>query len=202
MSSVSVLLFVSLFPFVFLRCGHNFCASHRYAETHDCTYDYKSAGRRFLQETNPLVSAPKLPKIWPPQHLALVPRATCLFVFSGGEVRWTVLTFYSLSKYKRRNLFTTACFSFRLSQVRLELCEQMDTVPLWFRLIWSLRSNVKMLIIPFWTNFSLFFHSFFVHLQYTTVTFVHVCMLVRVVAKYICCTFRRIYFLVCQLSVF
>ncbi|XP_069548769.1 AN1-type zinc finger protein 4 [Brachyistius frenatus] len=45
------------------RCGHNFCATHRYAETHDCTYDYKSAGRRFLQETNPLISAPKLPKI-------------------------------------------------------------------------------------------------------------------------------------------
>ncbi|CAJ1067659.1 AN1-type zinc finger protein 4 isoform X1 [Xyrichtys novacula] len=45
------------------RCGHNFCASHRYAETHDCTFDYKSAGRRFLQETNPLISAPKLPKI-------------------------------------------------------------------------------------------------------------------------------------------
>ncbi|XP_026165045.1 AN1-type zinc finger protein 4 isoform X2 [Mastacembelus armatus] len=45
------------------RCGHNFCATHRYAETHDCTYDYKSAGRRFLQETNPLINAPKLPKI-------------------------------------------------------------------------------------------------------------------------------------------
>lgn len=45
------------------RCGHNFCATHRYAETHDCTYDYKSTGRRFLQETNPLISAPKLPKI-------------------------------------------------------------------------------------------------------------------------------------------
>ncbi|XP_070697414.1 AN1-type zinc finger protein 4 [Pempheris klunzingeri] len=45
------------------RCGHNFCATHRYAETHDCTYDYKSAGRRYLQETNPLISAPKLPKI-------------------------------------------------------------------------------------------------------------------------------------------
>lgn len=45
------------------RCGHNFCATHRYAETHDCTYDYKSAGRRILQETNPLISAPKLPKI-------------------------------------------------------------------------------------------------------------------------------------------
>ncbi|XP_060943166.1 AN1-type zinc finger protein 4 [Limanda limanda] len=45
------------------RCSHNFCAAHRYAETHDCTYDYKSSGRRFLQETNPLISAPKLPKI-------------------------------------------------------------------------------------------------------------------------------------------
>uniref|UniRef100_A0A8D0HPV9 AN1-type domain-containing protein n=1 Tax=Sphenodon punctatus TaxID=8508 RepID=A0A8D0HPV9_SPHPU len=45
------------------RCGNNFCATHRYAETHSCSYDYKSAGRRYLQETNPIVSAPKLPKI-------------------------------------------------------------------------------------------------------------------------------------------
>ncbi|XP_075791819.1 AN1-type zinc finger protein 4 isoform X1 [Pelodiscus sinensis] len=45
------------------RCGNNFCATHRYAETHTCTYDYKSVGRRYLQETNPVVSAPKLPKI-------------------------------------------------------------------------------------------------------------------------------------------
>ncbi|XP_068255924.1 AN1-type zinc finger protein 4 isoform X2 [Nyctibius grandis] len=27
------------------RCGNNFCATHRYAEAHTCTYDYKSAGR-------------------------------------------------------------------------------------------------------------------------------------------------------------
>ncbi|XP_059373885.1 AN1-type zinc finger protein 4-like [Carassius carassius] len=45
------------------RCGKMFCSMHRYSETHDCTYDYKSAGRRFLQETNPIISAPKLPKI-------------------------------------------------------------------------------------------------------------------------------------------
>ncbi|KAM4852040.1 AN1-type zinc finger protein 4 isoform 2-T3 [Thomomys bottae] len=45
------------------RCGNNFCASHRYAETHGCTYDYKSAGRKYLQEANPVVNAPKLPKI-------------------------------------------------------------------------------------------------------------------------------------------
>ncbi|XP_032868630.1 AN1-type zinc finger protein 4 isoform X1 [Amblyraja radiata] len=45
------------------RCGNNFCATHRYAETHECTYDYKTVGRRYLQDTNPVVSAPKLPKI-------------------------------------------------------------------------------------------------------------------------------------------
>ncbi|OXB61363.1 hypothetical protein ASZ78_011985 [Callipepla squamata] len=45
------------------RCGNNFCATHRYAETHACTYDYKNAGRRCLQATNPIVSAPKIPKI-------------------------------------------------------------------------------------------------------------------------------------------
>ncbi|XP_076830773.1 AN1-type zinc finger protein 4 [Brachyhypopomus gauderio] len=45
------------------RCGNNFCSTHRYAETHDCTYDYKTTGRRFLQESNPIISAPKLPKI-------------------------------------------------------------------------------------------------------------------------------------------
>ncbi|KAJ7324492.1 hypothetical protein JRQ81_017512 [Phrynocephalus forsythii] len=45
------------------RCGNNFCATHRYAETHSCSYDYKNAGRRYLQESNPVISAPKLPKI-------------------------------------------------------------------------------------------------------------------------------------------
>ncbi|CAH1245973.1 ZFAND6 [Branchiostoma lanceolatum] len=45
------------------RCGNNFCATHRYAEAHDCTYDYKAAGRKYLEQANPVVSAPKLPKI-------------------------------------------------------------------------------------------------------------------------------------------
>nr|AAB04151.1 ubiquitin-like fusion protein [Xenopus laevis] len=45
------------------RCGNNFCAAHRYAETHDCTYDYKTMGRRLLTEANPVIIAPKLPKI-------------------------------------------------------------------------------------------------------------------------------------------
>ncbi|XP_052262739.1 AN1-type zinc finger protein 4-like isoform X1 [Dreissena polymorpha] len=45
------------------RCGNNYCASHRYAESHDCTYDYKTEGRKLLEQNNPVVSAPKLPKI-------------------------------------------------------------------------------------------------------------------------------------------
>jgi len=45
------------------RCGLNFCAQHRYAEAHNCTHDYKSQGRKVLQGNNPLVRAPKLPKI-------------------------------------------------------------------------------------------------------------------------------------------
>lgn len=45
------------------RCGGNFCAGHRYAETHNCTYDYKMEGRRLLEQANPMVAAPKLPKI-------------------------------------------------------------------------------------------------------------------------------------------
>lgn len=45
------------------RCGSNFCAAHRYAEAHNCTYDYKMEGRKILEQNNPVVTAPKLPKI-------------------------------------------------------------------------------------------------------------------------------------------
>ncbi|XP_076346526.1 AN1-type zinc finger protein 4-like [Tachypleus tridentatus] len=45
------------------RCGKNFCATHRYAELHHCTFDYKTEGRRLIQQSNPPVRAPKLPKI-------------------------------------------------------------------------------------------------------------------------------------------
>lgn len=45
------------------RCGKHFCAAHRYAETHSCTYDYKADGKKFLAQANPLVIATKLPKI-------------------------------------------------------------------------------------------------------------------------------------------
>ena len=45
------------------HCEGTFCAIHRYAEIHKCPYDYKSAGRKILEQNNPVVTAPKLPKI-------------------------------------------------------------------------------------------------------------------------------------------
>jgi AN1-type zinc finger and ubiquitin domain-containing protein 1 len=45
------------------RCDKLFCAAHRYSELHNCTFDYKTDGRKILEQTNPLVTAPKLPKI-------------------------------------------------------------------------------------------------------------------------------------------
>lgn len=37
-----------------------FCSSHRYAEAHCCTFDYKTAQRQQLALNNPLVQASKL----------------------------------------------------------------------------------------------------------------------------------------------
>ncbi|KAL7057672.1 hypothetical protein AAHC03_016867 [Spirometra sp. Aus1] len=45
------------------RCGNNFCSRHRYAELHSCPYDYKAEARRCLRESNPVITATKLPKI-------------------------------------------------------------------------------------------------------------------------------------------
>lgn len=45
------------------HCGLFFCAQHRYAEAHDCSYDFKEEGKRILTKENPLVVGEKLPKI-------------------------------------------------------------------------------------------------------------------------------------------
>ena len=42
------------------RCGYLFCPEHRYAETHECEYDYKTNERRKLRKQNPVVVASKL----------------------------------------------------------------------------------------------------------------------------------------------
>ena len=46
------------------RCEKCFCPKHRHPELHYCTFDYKAEGKKQLEENNPVISVPKLPKIW------------------------------------------------------------------------------------------------------------------------------------------
>lgn len=45
------------------RCGHLFCAAHRYSDKHNCTFDYQSAARDAIAKANPVVKSEKLEKI-------------------------------------------------------------------------------------------------------------------------------------------
>ncbi|CAH8337659.1 unnamed protein product [Eruca vesicaria subsp. sativa] len=45
------------------RCGFVFCGSHRYAEQHECTFDFKRVGKEKIAKANPIVKAEKLKKI-------------------------------------------------------------------------------------------------------------------------------------------
>ncbi|XP_073030833.1 zinc finger A20 and AN1 domain-containing stress-associated protein 10-like [Primulina eburnea] len=42
------------------RCGLTFCGSHRYPESHACSFDYKTAGRVALEKENPLCRGDKI----------------------------------------------------------------------------------------------------------------------------------------------
>lgn len=46
------------------RCGELFCGEHRYSDRHDCSYDYKTAGREAIARENPVVKAAKIIKVW------------------------------------------------------------------------------------------------------------------------------------------
>ncbi|VVA97400.1 unnamed protein product [Arabis nemorensis] len=45
------------------RCGDLFCSEHRYSDRHDCSYDYKTAGREAIARENPVVKAAKMVKV-------------------------------------------------------------------------------------------------------------------------------------------
>jgi len=45
------------------RCGDQYCTRHRYAEEHDCSYDYQSENKAKLRNQNHSLQPPKLPKI-------------------------------------------------------------------------------------------------------------------------------------------
>lgn len=46
------------------RCGGLFCSTHRYSDKHECSFDYKKAGREEIERNNPVVVAPKIQKLW------------------------------------------------------------------------------------------------------------------------------------------
>jgi len=48
-----------LIPFT-CKCELQFCVNHRYAELHNCSFDYKSDGRKKLKMDNPQIIADKL----------------------------------------------------------------------------------------------------------------------------------------------
>ncbi|XVF22976.1 hypothetical protein REPUB_Repub12eG0217400 [Reevesia pubescens] len=45
------------------RCGELFCSEHRYSDRHDCSYDYKAAGREAIARENPVVKAAKIIRV-------------------------------------------------------------------------------------------------------------------------------------------
>lgn len=45
------------------RCGGSFCATHRYANEHNCSFDYKTHGQNEIRENNPQVLGKKIQKI-------------------------------------------------------------------------------------------------------------------------------------------
>ena len=42
------------------RCGKKFCALHRLPEEHNCTFDYKTEGKKLLKQKNPVVESIKV----------------------------------------------------------------------------------------------------------------------------------------------
>lgn len=50
-------------PVPLCRCGYVYCSSHRHANEHSCTFDYKSMDRQKLAQQNPTVAAARVGKI-------------------------------------------------------------------------------------------------------------------------------------------
>ncbi|CAI2381394.1 unnamed protein product [Moneuplotes crassus] len=45
------------------KCELNFCAKHRHADDHNCSYDYQAETKKILEEKNPVVEASKFGRI-------------------------------------------------------------------------------------------------------------------------------------------
>jgi len=47
---------IGLTPIV-CRCGHMFCAHHRYPNEHQCSFNYKIEGRKLIEKENPKIQS-------------------------------------------------------------------------------------------------------------------------------------------------
>jgi len=45
------------------RCEHIYCQKHRYAEQHNCTYDYRNMGKILIEKENPKIGNQKINQI-------------------------------------------------------------------------------------------------------------------------------------------
>ncbi|XP_072400272.1 AN1-type zinc finger protein 5-like [Diabrotica undecimpunctata] len=45
------------------RCGELFCATHRYSDKHDCSFNYREMGAQEIKRNNPVVLSEKIQKI-------------------------------------------------------------------------------------------------------------------------------------------
>ena len=46
------------------KCGGTYCGTHRYAENHECLFDFKGAGRDAIAKANPVIKANKVERFW------------------------------------------------------------------------------------------------------------------------------------------
>lgn len=42
------------------KCGGNYCMNDRYADKHDCSYDYKTENKTKLTKENPVITGDKI----------------------------------------------------------------------------------------------------------------------------------------------
>ena len=42
------------------KCGGTYCGTHRYSENHECSFDFKGAGRNAIAKANPVIKADKV----------------------------------------------------------------------------------------------------------------------------------------------
>ena len=62
MPSCSHCLKKTVIPFT-CHCANVYCLKHRIPEVHNCTFDFKAAGKLELTEKNPKMIYPKISKI-------------------------------------------------------------------------------------------------------------------------------------------